>query len=199
MEKLRFAHGDWVRLVVASCLTVMALPVLLREANDQRADRPPTVAAVAPGGEVLASPLGEGTAPGPPSDAATAAPASEATTTPTDVADPSFLTGPTTPLTAKSITVVVPATTTDTTRTGRASYRRWAPGSTSISAPCAAWFLEFGTKVTVTNLDNGHTAECVVADRTGVPKDQVIVLDTPVFALLADVVEAPIPVAISWT
>ena len=67
-----------------------------------------------------------------------------------------------------------------------------------MSAPCAAWFLAVGTKVTVTNLDNGHTVTCVIADRTGVPDDQVIVLDTAVFAQLADLVEAPIPVTISW-
>jgi hypothetical protein len=50
----------------------------------------------------------------------------------------------------------------------------------------------------VTNLDNGHLVECVVADRTGVPDDQLIVLDTPDFEQLADLVEAPIPVSISW-
>ena len=52
--------------------------------------------------------------------------------------------------------------------------------------------------MTVTNLDNGHTVTCVIAERTGVPDDQVIVLDTPVFEQLADLVEAPIPVTISW-
>ena len=61
-----------------------------------------------------------------------------------------------------------------------------------------AWFLPIGTAVTVTNLDNGHTVKCVIADRTGVPDDRVIVLDTTVFEQLADLVEAPIPVTISW-
>ena len=59
---LRFEHGDRVRLIVASCLTLVALPVLLREGKDQRAERPPTVAAVAPRGEELASPLNDETA-----------------------------------------------------------------------------------------------------------------------------------------
>jgi hypothetical protein len=164
---------------VASCLTVAALPFLLNEGKAQRAERPPTVAAVAPGGEALAAPLGN-------EDRSTEA-------------GPSFLfSGPTDPTTAPAIFVAVPASTSPTSETGRASYRRWAEGSTSVSAPCAAWFLDIGTAVTVTNLDNGHTVQCVIADRTGVPDDRVIVLDTTVFEQLADLVEAPIPVTISW-
>jgi hypothetical protein len=191
--KLRFEHGDRARLVVASCLTVAALPFLLNEGKAQRAERPPTVAAVAPGGEALASPLGDEAQPTPPADGAALA------STPTTDAGPSFLfSGPTSPTTAPAIVVAVPASTSPTAETGRASFRRWPAGSTSVSAPCAAWFLDLGTTVTVTNLDNGHAVRCVIADRTGVPDDQVIVLDTAVFEQLADVVEAPIPVTISW-
>ena len=94
--------------------------------------------------------------------------------------------------------MVVPTTPSATSETGRASYRRWAAGSTTLSAPCAAWFLPGGTRVTVTDLDNGHTVNCVIADRTGVPDGQLIVLDTSVFEQLADLIEAPIPVTISW-
>ena len=57
--ELRFEHGDRARLIVASCLTVAALPFLLREGKEQRDERPPTVAAVAPGVEALASPTGD--------------------------------------------------------------------------------------------------------------------------------------------
>lgn len=202
--KLRFEHGDRVRLIVASCLTVVALPVLLSEGRAQRAERPPTVAAVAPGGEALASPLGDEQTTATTTTPAPAKPdrgsgGSGATTTATTDADPpSFLTGVTAAL-PKSITVAVPAQISNTTETGKASFRRWAPGSTSVTNPCAAWFLKVGTKVTVTNLDNGHTVDCVVTQRTGVPQDQLIVLDTQAFSQLADLIEAPIPVTISWT
>jgi hypothetical protein len=186
--KLRFEHGDRVRLIVASCLTVAALPFLLNEGTAQRAERPPTVAAVAPGGEALASPLGDEEHSTVAAD--TAAPSAE---------DPSFLfSAATDPTTAPAIVVAVPTSTSPTSASGRASFRRWAEGSTSVSAPCAAWFLDLGTAVTVTNLDNGHTVECVISDRTGVPEDLVIVLDSAVFEQLADLVEAPIPVTISW-
>ena len=161
---------------MASCLTVVALPYLLREGKEQRTDRPPTVAAVAPGAEALGSPTGDGAPPA-------AAPA---------------VSGPTFPTVARTITVAVPTTNSATTQDGRASFRRWRPGATSVSAPCAAWFLPVGTDVTVTNLDNGHTVTCVIAERTGVPHDQVIILDTPVFEQLADLIEAPIPVTLTW-
>jgi hypothetical protein len=176
---------------VASCLTVVALPFLLREGKEQRDDRPPTVAAVAPGAEALGTATGDGSTD-------TLAPSHPAVAPPTTEASPSFLTGPTTPTVARTITVVVPTTSSDTSETGQASYRRWPAGSTTISAPCAVWFLPIGTRVTVTNLDNGHAVTCVIADRTGVPDDRVVVLDTPVFEQLADLVEAPIPVTISW-
>ena len=181
---------------MASCLTVAALPFLLNEGKAQRAERPPTVAVVAPGGEALASPLGDEEQ-STTKAADDAAPAAAPTTT-TDPG-PSFLfSGPTDSTIAPAIVVAVPASTSPNSEIGRASFRRWAEGSTSVSAPCAAWFLDVGTAVTVTNLDNGHTVKCVIADRTGVPDDRVIVLDTTVFEQLADLVEAPIPVTISW-
>jgi hypothetical protein len=201
---LRFDHGDRVRLIVASCLTVVALPVLLNEGKDQRAERPPTMAVVAPGAGAIAT-LGSQ----PTTAAAPAASVSEPTSAPPPPADqttaphdsgddPSFLAGPFTPTSMTGITVAVPDTTSRTRQTGRASYRRWPPGSSSIASPCAAWFLDVGTAVTVTNLDNGHSVKCVIVDRRGVPSDQIIVVDTALFHQLADVVEAPIPVTINW-
>jgi len=202
--ELRFEHGDRVRLVVASCLTVAALPILLREGNERRVNQP-TVAAVAPGGEALASPLDSSA-----SSAVVAAgssPASESASTSAPHAQPSstidnsaryLVGGTTTAETAGSITIAVPAPPSETTKTGTASFKRWAPGSTWATDPCATWFLKVGTRVTVTNLDNGHTATCTVVERTGTDKTQVIVLDANVFAQLSDLVHAPIPVRITW-
>jgi hypothetical protein len=203
--ELRFEHGDRVRLIVASCLTVAALPILLREGNERRVNQP-TVAAVAPGGEALASPLDSSpsstvVAAGAPTaatePASSPAPPGEQPTTTEDAAR--FLVGgTTTPVTAGSLTIAVPAPPSETTETGTASFKRWATGSTWASDPCAAWFLKVGTRVTVTNLDNGHTATCTIVERTGTEKSQVIVLDADVFAQLSDLVHAPIPVRISW-
>jgi hypothetical protein len=202
--ELRFEHGDRVRLVVASCLTVAALPILLREGNERRVNQP-TVAAVAPGGEALASPLDSGPSTtvvaGASSSeterAASPAPPVEQPTT-TEDAGRFLVGGTTTPVTAGSVTIAVPAPASDTSETGTASFKRWAKGSTWATDPCAAWFLKVGTRVTVTNLDNGHSATCTIVERTGTDKSQVIVLDADVFAQLSDLVHAPIPVRITW-
>jgi hypothetical protein len=185
---------------VASCLTVAALPILLREGSQQRTNQP-TVAVVAPGGQALASPLDSSSSSTVAADQAAptlpAAPAAPETTTTVDAA--SFLVGaPTTPNTAGSITIAVPAPATETTQMVTASFKRWAKGSTWAADPCAAWFLKLGTRVAVTNLDNGHTATCTVVDRTGTAKSDVIVLDADIFAQLSDLVHAPIPVRINW-
>ena len=188
---------------MASCLTAAALPILLREGKEQHVNQP-TVAAVAPGGQALASPL-DGAA----STSATTAPgkapavSSRAVTTiaPTSSTDDAanFLVGsPTTPPAGTSITIAVPAPDSATTKTGTASYKRWPAGSAKAPNPCATWFLNVGTNVTVTNLDNGHTVTCTIVERTGTDKTLAIVLDTPLFTQLADVVQAPIPVRISW-
>jgi hypothetical protein len=179
------------------------LPILLREGNEQRANQAPTVAAVAPGGEALAGPLDStpsattvpATADQP--AASTSAPTDADTTTTEDAAN--YLVGsPTTPDSVQSITVAVPAPQPETSETATASYRRWAAGSSWAANPCAAWFLKVGTTVNVTNLDNGHSVTCTIVDRTGTDKSHVIVLDTDLFAQLADLVHAPIPVRISW-
>jgi hypothetical protein len=185
---------------VASCLTIAALPILLREGSEQRTNQP-TVAVVAPGGQALASPLDSNSSSTVAADQATPAvpapPAAPTTTTTADSA--SFLVGvPTTPDTAGSITIAVPAPATETTQMVTASFKRWAKGSTWATDPCAAWFLKLGTRVTVTNLDNGHIATCTVVDRTGTAKSDMIVLDADIFAQLSDLVHAPIPVRINW-
>ena len=185
---------------MASCLTIAALPILLREGSQQRANQP-TVAVVAPGGQALASPLDSSPSTTVAADQAPPArpapPAAPTTTTTADSA--SFLVGsPTTPDTAGSVTIAVPAPASETTQLITASFKRWAKGSTWATDPCAAWFLKLGTRVTVTNLENGHVASCTIVDRTGTAKSDVIVLDADIFAQLSDLVHAPIPVRINW-
>jgi hypothetical protein len=190
---------------VASCLTVAALPILLREGKEQHANQP-TVAVVAPGGQALASPLDGTSAGGPATTQAAArtnggsAPPPGPSAGPSTTEDvPDFLVGsPTTPPARTSITIAVPAGDSNSAKTGTASYRRWPAGASTVPNPCATWYLPVGTKVTVTNLDNGHTVTCTIVQRTGTDKTQAIVLDTPLFARLADLIEAPIPVRITW-
>jgi hypothetical protein len=55
-----------------------------------------------------------------------------------------------------------------------------------------------GTTVLVTDTKNGHTAICVVVANTGIPGDQVAVLDASVFLKLAELVASPIHVEVIW-
>jgi hypothetical protein len=52
--------------------------------------------------------------------------------------------------------------------------------------------------LTVTNLDNGHVTTCTVALKKSLPGGQLIVLDTPIFQELGDLIEAPVPVRVTW-
>jgi hypothetical protein len=185
---VRFEHSDQVRLVVAFSLTALALPVLLREGSKHPSGHP-TVAAVTPRGEELASPLR--------SDQKSSASTTVAPTT-SDPVDAPFL-GSTPSATASHvITIAIPTTLPATSEVGPASYRRWDPGSSWVPNPCTAPGLDVGTRVAITNTDNGHQTSCIVVGHDGVPAGQILVLDTPLFEQLATLVDSPIPVQITW-
>jgi hypothetical protein len=73
-----------------------------------------------------------------------------------------------------------------------ASYRRTVSGVRT----CLVADLSAGITVTVRNLDNGRSVECVTASA---PADQAagIVLHTDAFSLLADLTDAPVPVEVT--
>src|SRR4051794_23634626 len=129
---LRLESGDRLRLVAASALTLVMLPVLWQE-NGTHADRPSVAAAVAPGGELAATlraadpsngpATANADAPAPDAAAAAdsgAAPATDPTTS-TDP-PPGFLSGPTTAPPPSVVAVAVPGPLPDTFRVGRASF-----------------------------------------------------------------------------
>ncbi|MCU1454055.1 MAG: hypothetical protein JWN46_2201 [Acidimicrobiales bacterium] len=78
------------------------------------------------------------------------------------------------------------------TQTGQATYYSWKSGN------CAHNSLPMGTVVTVTNLNNGRSATCVVGDRGGFGPPTIIDLDLSVFSQIANPSEGRIPVRISW-
>ena len=97
---------------------------------------------------------------------------------------------PTTTTTAR------PTTTTTTapprTQTGQASWFQ-APAGT-----CAHRTLPFGTVLTVTNLGNGRTVQCRVADRGPYVAGRIIDLDREDFERIASASQGVISVRISW-
>ncbi len=54
-----------------------------------------------------------------------------------------------------------------------------------------------GARLVVTNTDNGHRVACRVVSND-VPDGVTVVIDTDLFLDLADLVEAPVPVSLSW-
>lgn len=75
---------------------------------------------------------------------------------------------------------------------GEASWYDHEPGT------CAHRSLAFGTMVKVTNLENGKTATCRVADRGPYIEGRIIDLERGVFAQLAPTTKGVISVRIEW-
>ncbi len=55
-----------------------------------------------------------------------------------------------------------------------------------------------GIKISVQNLNNGRTTTCTNVFRTSLPSGATMLLHTKVFEALANLVDAPIPVTVSW-
>ncbi len=55
-----------------------------------------------------------------------------------------------------------------------------------------------GIKLSVQNLNNGRTTTCTNVFRTSLPSGATMLLHTKVFESLANLVDAPIPVTVSW-
>lgn len=90
-------------------------------------------------------------------------------------------------------TVVIAVPTEQRSASGRASYR------STITSPdlCVATPAPFGRRVRVMNLNNGRSVTCRAAiSPVGAPVE--VVLHTSAFVQIADLVNAPIPVEISW-
>lgn len=61
---------------------------------------------------------------------------------------------------------------------------------TSVGAP-------FGIAITVTNLDNSRSVQCL-NDIGGIEPDHEVVLHADAFAEIADLTDAPVPVQLTW-
>jgi hypothetical protein len=137
--------------------------------------------------------------------AAAATTAAPATAPPTTAAPAT-----TSPPATSAPTTAAPATTTTTTTTAPAP----PPTTTTTTPPNsdegdASWYdheegtcahrdLPFGTIVKVTNLENGATTSCRVADRGPYVDGRVIDLDRSVFDDIADPSRGVIRVRIEW-
>jgi hypothetical protein len=162
------AH-DRRRLVLAATLTVIALPaVWLLEGSD-------------------------------PHDSATEAIADDSNLTlplDTEPPVPLFLDN-TTPVVAPAvIDIAVPEPAGSREARGEATFKRFI--GAPVPRPCTTDLAPTNVVITVTNIDNGLSTTCTNTRFVIVPPGADIALDTDVYVIIAELVEAPVPVRLSW-
>lgn len=183
--------ADRRRLVFATIVTIVALPTLWLTSRDQASDGTVTPVAVAVNGRSV-------------TDAARGAPSTTATPTPVlgDTVlggdEPVFMAGPTAPPVPEPA-VVSPARPTNLV-TGRATFRRWDSGTVAQlrNHPCQTFTAPVGTRLTVTNVNNGRSVTCVNTAAEAPPSNAIIVLDTEALLTIGELADAPLPVRLTW-
>ena len=111
-----------------------------------------------------------------------------------EIPEPVFLGGPA-PISPTGSAAIAYPQVIGQSITGTATYSNLGytenPVCSSIDAP-------IGITITVTNINNGRKITCINVFSLLVPPGISVVLHTTVFEKLADVVDAPIPVTITW-
>jgi hypothetical protein len=186
---MALTHTDRRRLLLATALTVVALPALWWA--NQSGSAAPNVATAG-----LAVDDGAADDDGVAGDAAPA----DADAVDTPAADdpdaagseaPVFLDGPAGQVGAGLSEIAVPAAPGVASISTTATFRSDLP----TTATCVFPGLTTGERVTILNLDNGRTAKCIgVIGGSGGP--DMLVMHTELFATIADLTDAPIPVEI---
>jgi hypothetical protein len=174
---LNLDERDRGRLVLATVITLLALPTiwLANRDEDGPSSSRPNVAVV-------------GIDPGEADDAAAAEGAAEFD--PMGESDAMYLEAGTTVVPPDSVVVIVGSDPNDQVATGRAIYRRSVQPGT-----CLFNGIRGGEDVTVVNVANGRSIECVASPYQDVLGD-MLVLNTVQFQRIADLTAAPIHVEI---
>ena len=93
-----------------------------------------------------------------------------------------------------SAAVAYPATNNNSI-TGRATFTELGYSSNPV---CFSAMTPVGVQLTVTNINNGRSIKCTSAFGVSVPAGVTVQLNSTQFTLLADLIDAPIPVKITW-
>jgi hypothetical protein len=177
--------ADRRRLTAATLITVAALPALWLMQRDSKAPGSAGVAAANPNGGIVISGGDDG------SDSETTI---EITTTSTTTTVPSgglaLVPGGTTGATA--------ATVADSTQhlTGDATYKRL--NGYGVANACAAPSAPLNYTITVRSLNTGRETTCANVLYQPLATGLIIIVNTDTFLEIADTVDAPLPVEISW-
>ena len=77
----------------------------------------------------------------------------------------------------------------------KASYVRFPDYNSAI---CYASTAPLGAEVTIVNLNNGRSIRCTNVFAVTLPSDADVVIHTPLYLQMANLVDAPLPVTVSW-
>jgi hypothetical protein len=173
---LRFDDRDRRRLLLASALTVAALPAVWLANRDDSASPRPNVAAV-----------------GAPVDGAATASSEHTTLDPMGDVAAQYLDGTAAPVApAAPVTPVVGTADDRVVATATAIFRR----SVTNDHLCLYNGVDVGSRVTVVNVDNNRSMTCVTALRPLNQPQQELVMSANAFASIGDPSTAPIDVEI---
>lgn len=172
---------DRRRLVVAAALTIVALPAiwLFARGEPSAGTAGPSIA----GAAGIATP-GGGAATTPPTD-----------TDAFGTDGPIFVDGPTTPPRPAIVPIIVPASNAGQSLDGQATYKRNPdPAATS----CSSALAPFNATLTITNVNNGFSWTCINRTPKVLAAGITIELTTEQFQHIAELVDSPVPVRITW-
>jgi hypothetical protein len=79
---------------------------------------------------------------------------------------------------------------------GAATFKRFGVGP--VQRLCSSPLAPSGIELTITNIDNGLSTTCTNTPTVTVPPGADVAIDTQVYMTIAELVEAPVPVRISW-
>jgi hypothetical protein len=111
---------------------------------------------------------------------------------------PVFMAGPTTPPAPEpEIALASPPTEQ---ATGRATFRRWDSSTVATirASPCQTAVAPLGSRLTITNVNNGRSVRCVNMVLDTPPDGALVVLHTDALLAIGELADAPLPVRVNW-
>lgn len=163
------------RIVLATVLTIVALPALWLLDRDDPTPSPNVAAAGVP------------------------TPGAAAESEPTDTFAPevpAFLENTVVVPQPAVIDIAVPDSVNPNETEVKLTYKNYA--SIQVSTPCTTVKAPSGAHITVTNVDNGQSVTCINTLGMSVPIGADMAIDINLYVTIADLVDAPVPVRISW-
>ncbi|MGE3328348.1 MAG: RlpA-like double-psi beta-barrel domain-containing protein [Acidimicrobiia bacterium] len=184
--------------MAAAVVTMVALPLLIKENRRSHTSAGPSVAALAPGGGLDAGQQISGAtgSTAPSTTVATAPGNSVPATTPAK-------TGAKPATVAPATTAPAPVSVSGVTASGQhyedgyATFHNYDDNAFGDHT-CFHRTLPLDTRVTVTNTDSGASTWCIVRGRGPAAANRIIDLDSEVFAELADLKVGSVPVRLTW-